>query len=118
VAEALETRIAEALVAPFIIETAPMPVAEHVIGLSHQLEPLLRTSVARVTIRVVAESQSTESALDFVEGRTLGDTKYLVVITIGLHDSATAGSPRDDPGPMGCAPPPPEGVAHITVAAL
>jgi hypothetical protein len=117
VAEALETHVAEALVAPLIVETAPMPVAQHVVGLGYQLEPLLGARIARVAVRVVAESQLTKSALDLVEGRGLADTKYLVVIAIRLHGSATAGSPRYNPDPMECAPSPFEGAAHITVAA-
>jgi hypothetical protein len=67
VAEALETLLAEALVAPFVVETAPMLVTQHVVGLGNQLEPLLVASIARVAVRVVAESQLTESALDLIE---------------------------------------------------
>jgi len=67
VPEALEPRFAEAPVASFIVETASMPIAQHVVGLGYQLEPLLGARIARVAVRVVVESQLTKSALDLIE---------------------------------------------------
>jgi hypothetical protein len=100
VAEALETRVAEALVTPLIVQTAAMPVAQDVVSLSYQLEPLLGVRTARVAVRVVAESQLPESGLDLIERRAFSDTKYLVVIAIWLHRPAAVGSPRDHPDSM------------------
>jgi hypothetical protein len=66
VAETLEALLAEALVTPLIVETAPMPVAQHMVGLGYQLEPLLGARIARIAVRVATESQLAESALDLI----------------------------------------------------
>lgn len=66
-AETLEALFPKTLVAPLIVKTAPVSVAQHVVGLGYHLEPFLGTRIAGVAVRVIAESQLAESALDIIE---------------------------------------------------
>jgi len=97
--ETLESLFPETLVTPLIIKRAPVSVAEHMVGLGHQLEPLLGADVAGIAVRMVTESELTEATLDIGEGRRLGDAKNFVIIAVCLHFRSRAGGNPKGPPP-------------------